>query len=72
MQRPVHSESASPPEPFITISEAATRLKIPVFKLRRAARAGQIPTYRIGNLRRLVRLSEIVAAIERSRQGGRP
>lgn len=39
------------------------------FKLRRAAKRGLFPTYSILNGRKLVRLSEIVAAIERARTG---
>jgi excisionase family DNA binding protein len=58
------------PEPFLTIQAAAALLNLPVFKLRRAARRGLFPIYRIGNGRILVRLSEVVAAIERSRRGG--
>jgi hypothetical protein len=49
---------------------AAERLGLPVFKIRRAAKLGLFPTYSILNGRKLVRLSEVVAAIERSRSGG--
>jgi excisionase family DNA binding protein len=57
-------------EPFITIVDAAKRLGLPTFKVRRAVKAGLIPSYRIANGRVLVRLSEVVAAIEASRIGG--
>jgi hypothetical protein len=57
-------------EPFITIRYAAELLGQPIFKVRRASRAGLFPTYRFMNGRRLVRLSEVIAAIERSRKGG--
>ncbi len=57
-------------EPFISIRVAAARLQLPIFKLRRAVKAGIIPTYYVVNKRQLVRLSEVVAAIERTRKGG--
>jgi helix-turn-helix protein len=57
-------------EPLVTIKAAAERLGLPEYKLQRAARAGLIPTYSIFNGRRLVRLSEVVAVIETTRQGG--
>lgn len=44
---------------------AADALGTPVFVMRRAAKAGQFPTYRLGNRRRRVRLSEVTAAIDR-------
>jgi len=58
------------PEPFLTIKDAARRLHLSEVKLQRAARAGHFPTYRFQNGRILVRLSEVTAAIEATRQGG--
>lgn len=58
------------PEPYLTVKDAARRLGLPAFKLQRAARAGLVPTYSFFNKRKLVRLSEVVAFIERSRAGG--
>lgn len=58
------------PEKLVTLQQAADALGVPYFKLQRAARAGIIPTYSLYNSRRLVRLSEVVAAIEATRQGG--
>jgi hypothetical protein len=58
------------PEKLLTLKDAAARLGLPAFKIRRAARLGLFPTYTLLNARRLVRLSEVVAAIERSRTGG--
>lgn len=58
------------PEKFYTLKEAARLLGLPYFKLARAARLGLFPTYSLLNRRRLVRLSEVIAAIERSRAGG--
>lgn len=57
-------------EPLITLKEAAEQLGLPYFKIQRAARAGLIPTYWVYNSRRLVRLSEVVAVINGTRQGG--
>lgn len=57
-------------EPLITLKEAAHRLGLPYFKIQRAVLAGLIPTYRLYNGRRLVRLSEVIAVINGSRQGG--
>jgi len=58
------------PEQLKTLKETAYELGLPYFKLQRAARAGLIPTYRIYNGRKLVRLSEVIAVIEASRQVG--
>jgi hypothetical protein len=62
--------AASAPEKLITIKEAANALGLPAWKLGRAASQGLFPTYSLLNSRRLVRLSEVIAAIEASRQGG--
>ena len=57
-------------EPFLTICEAAAALGLHTWKLRRAIKAGVVPSYTLLNSRRLVRLSEVVAVIEASRKGG--
>lgn len=72
-----NNSTSEGPEPFITIREVSQRLSLPVFKIRRAVKLGTIPSYRIGNKRALIRLSEAVAAIEQSRfetsgSGSRP
>lgn len=54
-------------EPLLTLNAAAAKLGVPVFKVRRAAKAAIFPTYRLFNSRKLVRLSEVITAIERSR-----
>ena len=59
----------SPPEKLITIKEAAEALGLRPWKLGRAAKQGVFPIYRVLNSRKLVKLSEVVAAIEASRQG---
>ena len=58
-------------EPFLTVRDAADQLGLPYFKVQRAVKAGLVASYRILNGRRLVRLSELIAAIEASRDGGR-
>ncbi len=61
---------ASDIEPYATLKEAACSLRLPYFKIQRAARAGLFPTYALLNARKLCKLSEVFAAIERSRTGG--
>lgn len=57
-------------EHFVTIKMAADELGIPYFKLQRFIRSGAVPIYRIYNNRRLIRISEVISAIEHSRTGG--
>jgi hypothetical protein len=57
-------------EKLVTLKDAAIALGLPGFKITRAARAGIFPTYSLFNKRKLVRLSEVVAAIEASKKGG--
>ena len=64
------SELFDSPEPFCTIKSASQHLHLPEFKLRRAAKVGLIPIYKFANRRILVRLSEVIEVIERSRNGG--
>ena len=54
-------------EPFLTIKDAAARLGVPYFKLQRFVKSGGVVTYKIANGRQLIRLSELVEAIESSR-----
>jgi excisionase family DNA binding protein len=51
------------PEKFYTIQEAASLLNLYPWKLRRAIKKGLIPSHSLFNSRRLVRLSEVVAAM---------
>lgn len=55
---------------YYTLETVAKLVNVPLWKLRRAAKLGLFPTYTVLNTRRLVKLSEVVAAIEASRQGG--
>lgn len=65
-----NSSTPTIPEKLVTLKEAAARLGLPAFKVFRAAKAGIFPTYRLFNTRKLVRLSEVIAAIEASKEGG--
>ena len=58
------------PEPLLTLRQAAGAFNVGVHALRRAIKAGSIPSYRIGNARVRVRSSDIARAIEASRRGG--
>jgi hypothetical protein len=44
-----------------TFKDTAAALRIPYFKVQRAARAGIIPTYRLLNSRKYVKLRDILA-----------
>lgn len=55
---------------LLTVKAAAQRLEIPTWKLQRAVKRGLIPHYTILNKRKLVRMDDIFAFIERSRVGG--
>lgn len=57
-------------EPFLTLQQAAKELGVHVWALRRAVKAGTIAAYAPFNGRKLVRLSEVVAAINASKIGG--
>jgi hypothetical protein len=66
----MEKSTAAPHEPLITIKAAANVLGLGPWKLGRAAKQGAFPTYRILNSRKLVKLSEVIAAIEANRQVG--
>lgn len=57
-------------EKLLTLQQVEDRLGIPYFKLQRAAKRGLFPTYSIQTKRKLVRLSEVLVAIESTKQGG--
>lgn len=59
-----------PIERLSTIKEAAIEIGAKEWQLRRAVKAGHIPSYTPYNLRRLVKLSEVIAYIDSCRQGG--
>jgi excisionase family DNA binding protein len=53
-------------EQFLTLGAVSEALNVPLFAVRRAAKNGTFPSYKVGNGRVRVRLSEVIAAIERS------
>jgi len=57
-------------EQLLTIQEAAKALGVHPWALRRAVKSGTIPAYAPFNGRKLVRLSEVVAAIDASKVVG--
>lgn len=57
-------------ERMLSLKEAAELLGVHLWALRRAVKAGKIPAYAPFNGRKLVRLSEVIAAIEASKIGG--
>jgi len=57
-------------EQLLTLTAIADVLGVPPFKMRRAAKSGLFPVYRIGNKRALARLTEVVAAVEAASKGG--
>jgi excisionase family DNA binding protein len=58
------------PEKLLTLQEAAEILGCHYWQLQRAVGRGEVPSYRPFNKRRLVKISEVVAFIETSREGG--
>lgn len=65
---PTETNSA---EKLMTIAAAAEALGVHIWQLRRAIKAGFIPSYAPFNKRKLVRLSEVTAFIDTTRSGGR-
>jgi excisionase family DNA binding protein len=63
------SPEGLPPEKLYTTQEAASLLNVHAWKIRRAVKKELIPSYTLLNSRRLVRLSEIIAAMN---AGDRP
>ncbi|QRY67286.1 helix-turn-helix domain-containing protein [Ensifer sp. PDNC004] len=56
-------------EPMLTVQKAAEILGVRVWALRRAVKSGTIPAYTPFNSRKLVRLSEVEAAISAAKVG---
>lgn len=67
----ISSDHRAAPEKLRTIPDAAKELGVYEWALRRAVKRGSVPHYTPFNSRKLVRLSEVIAAIEASRAGGR-
>ena len=66
----INETKCNTPQRLLTIKQAAEELGVHTWALRRAIKSGAIPAYTPFNGRRLVRLSEVIAAIEASQQGG--
>jgi hypothetical protein len=66
----VSIDTGGPVEQLRTVKQAAADLGLPYFKLNRAVKNGLIPHYSLYNSRRLVRVSEVLAVIEATRDGG--
>ena len=65
-----HPNSNDCVEKLTTIKAAAKAVGCHVWALRRAVNRGDVPSYSGFNSRRLVRVSEVLAAIEASKRGG--
>lgn len=59
-----------PIERLSTVKDAAKEIGAKEWQLRRAVKAGHIPSYAPYNSRRLVKLSEVMAYIDSCREGG--
>jgi hypothetical protein len=57
-------------EKLLTYRATADAIGLPYYKIQRAARAGLLPTYRLLNGRRLLKLSDVAAVIDSTREGG--
>ena len=55
---------------FCSMQEAAEQLGVPLWKIRRAAKSGLLPTYTFYDTKKYLRLAEVEAVILRSREGG--
>lgn len=64
------NNSTASVEALVTLSVAAEALNLHLWQLQRAVKRGDIPSYTPFNSRKLVRLSEVIAFIDASRQGG--
>lgn len=66
-----NTRSSNDADIFITIVDAAKQLGIHHWALRRAVNRGEVTGYKAFNGRVRVRLSEVIAVIEASAQGGK-
>jgi predicted site-specific integrase-resolvase len=57
---------ASEDQVYLTVKKAAQRFGIPYWKLLRACNAGLIPTYRLLNSKRYVKIADIEATLQES------
>ncbi|MEW9836578.1 hypothetical protein [Mesorhizobium marinum] len=61
----------SAPEKLISLHGAAKAVGAKYWQVQRAVKRGDIPSYTPFNSRKLVKLSEVVAYIDATRQGGK-
>jgi hypothetical protein len=66
------SETNDKCEKFLTLPAVAQILGVPCFSVRRAAKRGIFPSYHFGANRKLVRLSEVISAVEQLSGGTQP
>ncbi len=68
----MHENRISQPslEKLINLKDAAEAIGAHYWQLQRAVKRGDIPSYTPFNSRKLVKLSEVTAYIDSSRQGG--
>jgi hypothetical protein len=64
------SALGTPAEKLLNLHEAAKAIGAHYWQLQRAVRRGDIPSYTPFNSRKLVKLSEVVAYVDATRQGG--
>lgn len=65
-----NARAGDEPEKYITIARAAETLGLRYWQVQRAVKAQLIPSYAPFGKRRLLRISEVVAAIDASKAGG--
>ncbi len=58
------------PKLFYSMKEVAERLGVPLWKVRRAAKSGLLPTYTVYDKKKYLLLAEVEAIILQSREGG--
>lgn len=63
-------EQSLSPGKLLTFRDAADLVGARYWQIQRAVKRGDIPSYKPFNSRKLVRLSEVIAFIDASRQGG--
>jgi hypothetical protein len=66
----IQDRGPSAPEKLITLRKAAEEVGAHYWQILRAVNGGGLRSYKPFNSRKLVKLSEVVAFIEASRQGG--
>lgn len=65
----LYSEAGDKCEKFLTLPAVAQILGVPCCSVRRAAKRGLFPSYNFGAKRTLVRLSEVISAVEQHSGG---